>query len=96
MGGCRNLLTSPRVSASTAASCSALSDAEPGVHALEFGLANLLGLVLQRDDGRRDVDGAPALMEALDLSVDQCLGVAGLRLRSAMCEAATACRSSMS
>ena len=71
-------------------------DAELGVHALEFVLANLFGLALQRDDGRGDVDGAAALMEALDLGGDEGLGVAGLRLRSSMCEAATCCRSSMS
>ena len=55
----------------------------------KLGLANLFGLALQRDDGRCNVDGAAALMEALDLGVDERLGVAGLRLRSAMCEAAT-------
>ena len=61
-----------------------------------LGLANLFGLVLQRDDGRRHIDGALALMEALDLGGDQRLGIDGLRLRSSMCAAATCCRSSMS
>ncbi len=67
-----------------------------GVHALQFVLPDLFCLVLQRDDRRSDVYGAAALVESLDLGFDQRLGVAGLRLRSAMCEAATCCRSSMS
>ena len=71
-------------------------DTELGVHALEFVLANLFGLVLQRDDGRGDVDGAAALMEALDLGVDEASASPACVWRSAMCEAATCCRSSMS
>ena len=53
---------------------------EAGVDAAELGLADFLGLALERDDGGRDVDGALTLMEAFDLSGDECFGVSGLGL----------------
>src|SRR6185437_4116782 len=54
--------------------------AEPGVHAPQFVLANLFCLVLQGDDGGGNVDGAAALMESIDFSVDERFRVACLRL----------------
>src|SRR5690349_16261791 len=54
--------------------------AELGMHALQFVLADLFGLALQRHDGGSDVYGTAPLMEALDLSIDERLGIAGLCL----------------
>ena len=52
--------------------------ADAGVDAAQFCLADFLGLALEGDDGRRDVDGALALVKALDLSGNEGLGVSGL------------------
>ena len=70
--------------------------AEPGVHAPQFVLANLFCLVLQRDDGGGNVDGSAALVESIDFSVDEGFRVAGLRLTFGDVGGGTACRSSMS
>ena len=52
--------------------------AQPAVNALDLGYANLLGLALQRHNGRRRIDCALAQMEALDFRGDECLRVNGL------------------
>ena len=52
--------------------------AETRMNALDLGEANFFCSLLQRDDGRSGVDGALALMEALDFGGDDRLGVNGL------------------
>src|SRR5579859_4277730 len=54
--------------------------AKLGVHAPEFAGPDFLRLPLQGDDSRSDIDGAAALVEALDFRLDHALRIAGLRL----------------
>ena len=52
---------------------------EAGLNAAKLGLANLFCLALEGDDRGSDVDGAAALMEALDFGGDEGFGVSSLR-----------------
>ena len=80
MGVCMILLMMPRVSASTASSCSGVKRAQPAAHAVNLSLANGLQVLLQRNNGRHDIEGLQARLELVHLQLHDGFGAIGFGL----------------
>ena len=78
MGPCAILLMMPRVSASSASSCCGGERSEVAAHLFDLAGADLFELLLQADDGGRDLGHLEARHHALHFLGDQRLGVVGL------------------